>query len=106
MTLTALDPLAVNNFGDTSEGALAGPLALGVVALLAVATIFLWRNMNARIKRLPASFPEEPTSGPPASDGPGTQGGPEGGEGGTDGPESPGGPVEPTSPVTGPQDSK
>ncbi|GAA0267020.1 hypothetical protein [Cryptosporangium japonicum] len=50
---------AANNFGDTREGAGAGPLALAVVALLAIATILLWRNMTARIKRLPASFPAE-----------------------------------------------
>jgi hypothetical protein len=55
---------AVNNFGDTREGASAGPMALAVVALLAIATVLLWRNMTARIKRLPASFPDQ--SGPAA----------------------------------------
>lgn len=55
---------AANNFGDTREGAGAGPLALAVVALLAIATILLWRNMTARIKRLPASFPDPATSDP------------------------------------------
>jgi len=55
---------AANNFGDTREGAGAGPMALAVVALLAIATILLWRNMTARIKRLPTSFdqPESPKS--------------------------------------------
>ena len=55
---------AANNFGDTREGAGAGPLALAVVALLAIATILLWRNMTKRIKRLPASFPAEKSSVP------------------------------------------
>ena len=54
---------AANNFGDTREGAGAGPLALAVVALLAIATILLWRNMTARIKRLPASFPAQAPGG-------------------------------------------
>jgi type II secretory pathway component PulM len=51
---------AANNFGDNSqEGASAGPMALAVIALLGVITVLLWRNMNARIKRLPASFPDQ-----------------------------------------------
>ena len=57
---------AANNFGDTREGAGAGPLALAVVALLAIATILLWRNMTARIKRLPASFPAQSADAKPA----------------------------------------
>ena len=57
---------AANNFGDTREGAGAGPLALAVVALLAVATILLWRNMTARIKRLPASFGDQAPARPVA----------------------------------------
>jgi hypothetical protein len=57
--MTIID--AVNNFGDNSqEGASAGPMALAVIALLAVVTVLLWRNMTARIKRLPASFPDQP----------------------------------------------
>jgi len=51
--------LADNNFGDTRSGdGLAGPMALLVILLLAAATIFLIRNMNKRLKRLPESFPE------------------------------------------------
>lgn len=51
--------LADNNFGDTRSGdGLAGPMALLVILLLAVATIFLIRNMNSRLKRLPESFPQ------------------------------------------------
>ena len=57
---------AANNFGDTREGAGAGPLALAVVALLAIATILLWRNMTVRIKRLPASCSTEATEARPA----------------------------------------
>jgi hypothetical protein len=51
--------LADNNFGDTRSGdGLAGPMALLVILLLAAATIFLIRNMNKRLRRLPESFPE------------------------------------------------
>jgi hypothetical protein len=45
-----------NNFGDTRSGALAGPLGLVFILLLALATILLIRNMNSRIRRLPDSF--------------------------------------------------
>ncbi|MFG1928093.1 hypothetical protein [Cryptosporangium sp. NPDC048952] len=58
---------AANNFGDTREGAGAGPLALAVVALLAIATILLWRNMTARIKRLPSSFATQDATDKPAA---------------------------------------
>jgi hypothetical protein len=51
-----IDVLAVNNFGDTREGSLAGPLGLLIILVLAAATIFLIRNMNARLRRLPDSF--------------------------------------------------
>jgi F0F1-type ATP synthase assembly protein I len=37
-------------------GGYAGPLGLLVVLLLGVATVFLIRSMNARIKRLPDTF--------------------------------------------------
>jgi hypothetical protein len=46
----------VNNFGDTRGGALAGPLALVIIVLLSIATVLLIRNMNKRLRRLPASF--------------------------------------------------
>lgn len=49
--------LADNNFGDTRSGdGLAGPMALLLILLLAAGTIFLIRNMNKRIKRLPEKF--------------------------------------------------
>ncbi len=49
--------LADNNFGDTRSGdGLAGPTALLLILLLAAGTIFLIRNMNKRIKRLPEKF--------------------------------------------------
>jgi hypothetical protein len=57
-------PLARNDFGDTEAGGVAGPLGLLIIVLLAVATVLLIRNMNRRLRRLPASFSEqEETSG-------------------------------------------
>jgi hypothetical protein len=49
----------------------AGPLGLLIVLLIAVATILLIRNMNARLKRLPPTFeppdevsrPDDPSDG-------------------------------------------
>ena len=38
----------------------AGPLGLLVVVLMVLATVFLIRNMNARLKRLPREFPDHP----------------------------------------------
>jgi len=52
--------LAVNNFGDTREGGVAGPLGGVIVLLLLVGTILLIRNMNARLRRLPRTFPPDP----------------------------------------------
>jgi hypothetical protein len=52
-----LTQLAGNNFGDTREG-LGVPLALLFIVLLGLATIFLIRNMNARLRRLPDRFPD------------------------------------------------
>lgn len=44
-------------------GAYAGPLGLLVVLLLAVVTVLLIRNMNARLRRLPKHYePEEPSA--------------------------------------------
>ena len=51
--------LAVNNFGDTRSGALAGPMGLFIIVLLAVGTVLLIRNMNARLRRLPDRFPQD-----------------------------------------------
>jgi hypothetical protein len=36
----------------------AGPLGLLVVVLMILATVFLIRNMNARLRRLPREFPD------------------------------------------------
>lgn len=47
----------VNNFGDTRGGGLAGPTGLFIIVMLAIATVLLIRNMNKRLKRLPAEFP-------------------------------------------------
>lgn len=43
-----------------SGGSLAGPAALVLVLLLLAATVFLVRNMDKRLKRLPRQFPEPP----------------------------------------------
>lgn len=57
-------PLATNYFGDTMGGGLAGPLALLIIVLLGIATVFLIRNMSKRIRRLPAEFPAQPGEAP------------------------------------------
>jgi hypothetical protein len=52
-----LAPIAANNFGDTRDGGLAGPMGLFIISLLAIGTVLLIRNMNKRLRRLPESFP-------------------------------------------------
>jgi hypothetical protein len=54
-----------NNFGDTRDGGLAGPTGLVIILLLVVGTVFLIRNMNARLKRLPERFDNEISSTTP-----------------------------------------
>ncbi|WP_436523665.1 hypothetical protein [Actinoplanes sp. HUAS TT8] len=51
--------IAVNNFGDTRDGGLAGPMGLFLIVLMCIATVVLIRNMNKRIRRLPDSFDDE-----------------------------------------------
>jgi hypothetical protein len=51
--------VATNNFGDTRQGSLAGPLGLVIILLLALGTYLLIRNMNARLRRLPERFPSQ-----------------------------------------------
>ncbi|RKR90269.1 hypothetical protein BDK92_4639 [Micromonospora pisi] len=58
--LTAVQVLAANNFGDTRTGGLAGPMGLFLIVVLAIATVLLIRNMNARLRRLPDRFPDQP----------------------------------------------
>ena len=53
-----MDIYAVNNFGDTRSGGLAGPMGLLVIVLMCIATVLLIRNMNKRLRRLPDSFPD------------------------------------------------
>ncbi len=53
-----MDVFAVNNFGDTRSGGLAGPMGLFVIVLMSIATVLLIRNMNKRLRRLPDSFPD------------------------------------------------
>ncbi|MEU5726525.1 hypothetical protein [Micromonospora sp. NPDC047738] len=57
--LTTAQVLAENNFGDTRTGGLAGPMGLFLIVLLAIVTILLIRNMNARLRRLPDRFPQQ-----------------------------------------------
>jgi hypothetical protein len=57
--MTLVKILAENNFGDTRDGAPAGPMGLFIILMLAVVTVLLIRNMNARIRRLPDRFPDE-----------------------------------------------
>jgi hypothetical protein len=59
--------LADNNFGDTVPPALAGPLGLFIVLVLAAVLVLLIRNMNSRLRRLPRQFP------PPGSEPAGTR---------------------------------
>jgi hypothetical protein len=56
---SAVAIVAENNFGDTRVGGLAGPMGLFIILLMAVATVLLIRNMNARIRRLPDRFPDQ-----------------------------------------------
>jgi hypothetical protein len=58
-TLPDVDFFAVNNFGDTRSGGLAGPMGLFVIVLMSIATVLLIRNMNKRLRRLPDSFPDQ-----------------------------------------------
>jgi len=51
--------VAVNNFGDTRSGGLAGPMGLFIIVLMSIATVLLIRNMNKRLRRLPDSFVDE-----------------------------------------------
>ena len=48
----------------------AGPLGLLVVVLMVLATVFLIRNMNARLRRLPREFPGQHDDEHPPPDGP------------------------------------
>ena len=47
-----------------------GPIGLVIILLMLVATFFLIRNMNTRIKRLPPSFDDERASGQPTNEEP------------------------------------
>jgi hypothetical protein len=84
--VTGSAALAVNNFGDTRSGGLAGPMALLIILLLAVATVLLIRNMNARLRRLPERFPGQGGPGDAADQ-------PDGAV--PDGPDQPDGAVRP-----------
>jgi hypothetical protein len=62
-------PPAQNNFGDDMSNGMAGPMALLIIVLLAIATVLLIRNMNRRLRRLPASFPIRGADGSVQRDG-------------------------------------
>jgi hypothetical protein len=53
-----LAELAQDYFSDRQAGNLAGPIGGLIVGLLAIVTILLIRNMNARLRRLPERFPD------------------------------------------------
>jgi hypothetical protein len=55
--------VAENNFGDTRNGSVAGPLSLLIIVLLAIGTVLLIRSMNKHLKRVPQSFPEQADRG-------------------------------------------
>ena len=55
-----IELLADNNFGDTRSGGLAGPTGLVIILFLIVGTVLLIRNMNARLRRLPDRFDNQP----------------------------------------------
>jgi hypothetical protein len=65
--------VATNNFGDTRQGSLAGPVGLVIILLLALGTFLLIRNMNSRLRRLPDRFPAQADDGA-AGDGAGRTG--------------------------------
>jgi hypothetical protein len=50
--------VADNSFGDDLGDGVAGPVGLLIIVLLCIGTALLVRNMNKRLKRLPASFPD------------------------------------------------
>src|ERR1700749_2648912 len=52
--------LAENDFGDNIGDGLAGPMGLLIIVLMVIATVFLMRNMNQRLRRLPQRFPNPP----------------------------------------------
>lgn len=56
--------LSAENVGDGQPGT--GPIGLLLILALAVATILLIRNMNARLRRLPERFPAPPPKPPVA----------------------------------------
>ncbi|OLT11563.1 hypothetical protein BJF78_26535 [Pseudonocardia sp. CNS-139] len=55
--------------GQGEEFGKASPVALVVIILLAVVTVFLIRGMSKRIRRLPATFEKEPAGADAGKDG-------------------------------------
>jgi hypothetical protein len=54
--------VAVNNFGDTRAGGLAGPMGLFIIVLLCIAVVLLIRSMNKHVRQLPDSFQDSETA--------------------------------------------
>jgi len=61
--------LADGGFGDNVPDGLIGPLGLVIILLLGIATVFLIRNMNSRLRRLPERFPQQDEPAPESSHG-------------------------------------
>lgn len=53
--------VAVNNFGDTRSGGLAGPMGLFIIVIMCIAVVLLIRNMNKHVRQLPDSFQDSET---------------------------------------------
>jgi hypothetical protein len=49
----------------TGEAAKAGPLALAVVLVLAIACYFLFRSMTRHLRKVRTQYPADPPPGPP-----------------------------------------
>lgn len=64
MRVEFVDLVAQNYFGNTRTGSLAGPIGAFIIAAMAVVTILLIRNMNARLRRLPQRFPDRESAAP------------------------------------------
>lgn len=54
-----IDLAGLSQFGPEREGALAGPTGLFFILLIAAALIFLIRNMNKHLRKIPDRFPAE-----------------------------------------------
>jgi hypothetical protein len=90
----------VPGLAATGEAAKAGPLALAVVLVLAIACYFLFRSMTRHLRKVRTQFPANPPPGPPdAVEPPGPRGlGPDTEEAATSAPATDPSPAEPVTP--------